>query len=450
MHPYLPLTDTQRKAMLKDIGVGAFKDLLNDIPRDVPRPKISLPEPLSEQGLEKEMRQIAALNRPITSMLSFLGAGTYEHYIPAVVPHLASRGEFFTAYTPYQAEASQGTLQVIYEYQTMMASLTGMDVCNASHYDGATSFAESVIIAMQQTQRTKVIITASIHPDYRKVLRTYLSSYDCEIVEIGFTASGVLDRGALERALAKDVACCAVQSPNFFGVIENFEGLRERLDAVGACFIMVVNPMSLGVLRSPGEWGADIACGDAQVFGNPPSFGGPHLGFIACKEKLMRRLCGRLAGMTEDAEGKRAFVLTLQAREQHIRRERASSNICSNQALCALKTCVYLASVGDKGLRTIAENNVRNTDYLRNALKKVSGCKVLFDAPVFNEFVIQTALPAQHVIEACVRKGIFPGVALENYYPALKNCLLVCVTETKNKEDIDRFVSVIKESEKNT
>lgn len=445
MHPYLPLTDHDRKEMLRAIGVSSFKELLNDIPKDIPAPKISLPEPLSELDLEREMRTMADRNLNLGEMLSFLGAGTYEHFIPAIVPHLAARGEFFTAYTPYQAEASQGTLQVIYEYQTMMASLTGMDVCNASHYDGATSFAESVIIAMQQTRRNKVIITGTIHPDYRKVLCTYLSSHTCDIVEIGFTDTGAFDLGTLKKELSKDVACLAVQSPNYFGVIEDLTNVRQLLDTVGALLVMVVNPMSLGVLRSPGEWGADIACGDAHVFGNTPSFGGPHLGFIACRAALMRRLCGRLAGMTEDAEGKRAFVLTLQAREQHIRRDRASSNICSNQALCALHAAIYLAALGNEGQRRVSEINLQNAHYLKQELRKLKGCEIVFNAPSFNEFVLRTAVPVEKVLDECRVQGIFAGVKLGCDYPQLKNCMLVCVTETKSINDLDRFVSVLKD-----
>jgi len=446
VNPYLPLTDDDRETMLKTIGVKSFSDLITQIPADIPAPVIRLPEPLSEIALEKDVAATLAKNKAHDGTLSFLGGGVYDHYIPAVVGHLASRGEFFTAYTPYQAEASQGTLQVIYEYQTMIARLTDMAMCNASHYDGATSLAESVLMTLAHTGRKQVIVSRNVHPEYRDVLRTYLSSYDCQISELDFGADGTCDCDALAEMVTQESACFIAQSPNFFGVIEDYEGVKELLDKKGATFIIVSNPLSLGVCRTPGEWGADIACGDGQPLGNEPAFGGPHLGYIATTEKFMRKVPGRLVGMTEDSDGHRAFVLTLQAREQHIRRHRASSNICSNQALCALKACVYCASVGDAGLSRISEINVQNSTYLKDAIRLLKGCRIVFDAPTFNEFVLECEQPVSEVLEKCKHEKLYPGIALERWYPQLKNCLLMCATETKTKEDLDRCIAVLRKA----
>lgn len=443
MNPYLPNTTAERDAMLRAIGVDSFDELTAGIPPEIRNPALTFPEPVSEMELVREIEQLAEKNTATSTHRSFLGAGTYEHYIPAVVPALALRGEFFTAYTPYQAEASQGTLQVIYEYQSMMARLSGLAVSTASHYDGATSLAESVLIALEQTRRKKVVIAAAVHPEYRTVLKTYLSAQDVEIVEMAADCNGRCAGTAVDT-IDKETACVVLQSPNMFGIIEDMSAVRPACDAAKALFILVANPLSFAVVRSAGEWGAHIACGDAQVFGNPISFGGPHLGYITATKEFMRKLPGRLAGMTVDHEGKRAFVLTLQAREQHIRRERASSNICSNQALCALQACIYLAAVGERGLRRIAEINMQNLQYFKEKVKNVRGVELVFDAPQFNECVIRTKQPVADVITAGKKKGIFPGVPLERWYPELTNTLLVCITETKTKNDIDALVESIK------
>jgi len=439
MPAFFPLTDSDKKDMLKAIGVDSVDTLLSCIPSDVPRPKITLPEPMSEYALKRSIVE----RLDVVDALSFLGAGVYDHYIPAIVDHLSSRGEFFTAYTPYQAEASQGTLQAIYEYQSMIASLTGLDVATASHYDGATSLAESVIISLNQTRRKKVLVAPTVHPEYRCVLNTYLSAYDCEIVTLPLRDDGLLDGEALTSLLTREVASLVVQSPNFFGLIEDMRGVREMLDSVGALLVVVANPLSLGVLRAPGSYGADIVCGDGQVFGNPQSFGGPHLGYIASTKKLMRSMPGRLAGMTEDSDGKRAFVLTLQAREQHIRRQRAASNICSNQALCALRACIYLAAVGHNGLKRIGEINVQNTAYMKDKLIATKQFELVFDGPVFNEFVLKSHKPLGPVLKKCQKAGIHLGVPVAQWYPQMKDCLLICVTETKTKNDIDHVIKNI-------
>lgn len=443
VNAYLPLSEADRQVMMDTIGVKTFDALLSDIPAEIRDPAISFPKALSEHELEKEIAVLIRMNSVHCSAVSFLGAGVYDHYIPAVVASLASRGEFFTAYTPYQAEASQGTLQVIYEYQTMMANLTGMDVSTASHYDGATSLAEAVLISIAHTKKKRVLMSSTVHPEYRTVVKTYLSAYDCEIIEIGYDTNGGFDRDALAKVFDNDTACFVSQSPNFFGVIEDYAGIRTMLDEAKALFIMVANPMSLGVLKSPGEWGADMACGDAQPFGNGASFGGPHLGYITGTKQFQRKLPGRLAGMTEDADGKRAFVLTLQAREQHIRRARASSNICSNQALCALQACLYLSSVGAKGLKRISEINVENAHYAKQCIQKIAGCRIVFESPVFNEFLVAFKKPVADVLAIGKEQGVHIGVDVSQWYPEMKNTALVCVTETKDAQDIERLAAVL-------
>ncbi|MBU1864144.1 MAG: aminomethyl-transferring glycine dehydrogenase subunit GcvPA [Candidatus Omnitrophica bacterium] len=437
---YASLTDHDRKVMLQEIGVTDFEELCAAIPRQLRNPVIKLPHPLSELELRTMVRSLAHQNKSTDTVLSFIGAGAYEHFIPSVVHHVTSRSEFYTAYTPYQAEASQGTLQAMYEYQSMMCTLTGMDVSNASHYDGATSMAEAALVSMSVKKRKKVIVASSVHPEYRQVLKTYLRGTAGECIEIPFTSEGMLDSSRFKTALHEDVACCIVQSPNFFGIVENFSEIEKLIHACGAHFIIVANPLSLARFKSPGEWNADIACGEAQVFGNPLSFGGPYLGYFAVKKELMRKIPGRLVGLSHDSEGRRMFTLTLQTREQHIRRERATSNICSNQALCALAAGVYLTTLGKEGLRQVADLNIQNANYLREAFTSVLECEITFTGPIFNEFVIRINKDVEKIIAALLKKGIYAGLSLQRFYPKLKNELLVCATETKTKEDLDRFV----------
>ncbi|MBN1689234.1 MAG: aminomethyl-transferring glycine dehydrogenase subunit GcvPA, partial [Candidatus Omnitrophica bacterium] len=332
--PYHPMTAVERQEMLEAVGVDSAEEFLRDIPSSLRNPKIALAEPFSEIEIQKRMKQLGAKNKTSADQLSFLGAGCYEHFIPAAVAQIAGRPEFYTAYTPYQPEASQGTLQAIYEYQSLVTELTGLDVSNASHYDGATSLAEAAILAVRHTDRTQVIISKSVHPDYRRVLATYLHGTPYKILELDCSPENTFDRKALTELINEKTACVVIQSPNFFGVVEDLDGISEMCHMKGALFIMVSNPLSLAVLKSPGEWGADLAVGDGQPFGIPMTFGGPLLGYFAATRTLMRKIPGRLAGMTQDSDGKRAFCLTIQGREQHIRRERASSNICTNQALC--------------------------------------------------------------------------------------------------------------------
>ena len=443
---YLPLTQDERESMLETIGVKTFDDLLACIPDSLRDPQIALPDLMSERALARHMRGCAARNDTTESLLSFAGGGAYEHFIPAVVKHVISRSEFYTAYTPYQAEASQGILQSIYEYQTMMCRLTGMDVSNASHYDGATSMAEAALISLSLKRRSRVLVARNVHPDYRSVLKTYLRASSYESDEIPFDERGLLNIDELKKMVDDTVGCVIVQTPNVFGLIDDFTEVEKCAHEGGAHLIMVANPLSLGVYKSPGEWNADIACGEAQVFGNPLSFGGPYLGYFTAKKKLMRKIPGRLVGMTEDARGRRSFTLTLQTREQHIRREKATSNICSNQALCALAAAVYLSAVGAEGLRSIARTNIQNANYLRERLSCLEGITPVFTGTVFNEFVVRTDADPDALIKKLRGKGIMPGVNLTRWYPELGNALLVCATETKTRQDLDMFADAVSEA----
>ncbi len=441
--PYLSLTDDEKKAMLAEIRVGSFDELLKDIPASLRDPKIVLPPSLTEPEIQALITRMGRKNTTTQDALSFLGAGSYEHFIPAAAMEIVGRQEFMTAYTPYQPEASQGTLQAIYEYQSLMTELTGLDVSNASHYDGATALAEAALVALKQTDRPTLLVARSLHPHYRETIRTYLTGTPYKIEELGFDASGNFDRAALTAKLDGTVAGVIFQTPNFFGNVEDLEGVSEQIHANGSLMIVTANPLSLGLFRSPGEWGADIAAGEGQPLGLAMQFGGPYLGYFVTSRALMRRIPGRLAGLTADADGKRAFCLTLQAREQHIRRERAGSNICSNQALCALAACAYMTLLGKKGIREIAEINWDRAHYLRSQISKLKGFEVDLEQPVFNEFRVKSKKAFSKVEEKCMARGVFPGVALEPYYPAMKDQFLVCATETKSKEDIDRFLEVL-------
>ncbi len=442
---YFPLSDKDRKQMLQEIGVKDFDELVASIPKKLRNPKIDLPQPLSELELRRNVTRLAQSNLSTDDVLSFAGGGAYEHFIPAVINHVISRSEFYTAYTPYQAEASQGTLQSIYEYQSMICQLTGMDVSNASHYDGATSMAEAAALSVNVKRRKKILVAKTVHPEYRYVLRTYLSGTDVEIVELAFNDNGFIDSNILKPLMNDEVACCIVQSPNVFGLVENFSEVEKIAHDKGSFFIIVGNPLSFVRFKSPGEWNADIACGDGQVLGNALSFGGPYLGYFAARKELMRKIPGRLIGMTKDSEGRRAFTMTLQTREQHIRRERATSNICSNQALCALAAAVYLTALGKQGLRQVADLNIQNANYLRDCIRKLSNFEIMFQGTIFNEFVVKTKKDVEEVIKSLLKKNIHAGLNLSRWYPKLKNTLLICATETKSKEDLDLFVDALSE-----
>jgi len=440
---YLPLSDIERKEMVREIGVSSFDELVAVIPETLRNPKIDLPKPLSELEAVRMMRGLAAQNATTDSVLSFVGGGAYDHFIPSVVDHVLSRSEFYTAYTPYQAEASQGMLQSIYEYQSMMCRLTGMDVSNASHYDGATSMAEAAFVSATIKKRSKILVAENVYPDYRNVLDTYLAASSFSVETIPFTDNGVIDTSVLFSLLDADVACVIVQTPNVFGVVEDYTEIEERIHAVKAHFIMVANPLSLARFKTPGEWNADIACGEGQVLGNSLSFGGPYLGYFTTTKALMRKIPGRLVGMTEDTKGRRAFTLTLQTREQHIRREKATSNICSNQALCALAAGVYMAAMGKEGIKRIADLNLQNAHYLKSRIAALDGYEIRYDGQSFNEFVVHTRTAPDEIITALRKENIYAGIDLRTWYPTIGNALLVCATETKTKHDLDAFIDAL-------
>jgi len=437
---YLSLTQEEKKKMFETIGVSSFEDLLACVPASLRNASVDIPLGVSELEIQRMFQEYASQNETTSSALSFLGAGSYEHFIPSAVSQLVSRSEFYTAYTPYQPEASQGTLQAIYEYQSMMTELTGLDVSNASHYDGSTALAEAVLLTLRHTDRKKILLSRSLHPHYRQVIHTYLLGTPYSVVEIGLNQEGLLDREQFEGALDEEVAGAVFQTPNFFGAIEDLEGISEKLHEIGALMILSSHPLAFPVLKSPGEWGADIAAGEGQPLGIGLQYGGPYLGYFATTRALMRRIPGRIAGISKDEKGRRCFCLTLQAREQHIRRERASSNICTNQALCALAACVYMTLLGKEGMKEVAELNMDRAYYLRDEISKLKGFEVEADLPIFNEFRVKSEKPFSKIQEKLLKKNIFAGVDLSQFYPELKNQFLVCATETKTREAIDHFV----------
>jgi glycine dehydrogenase subunit 1 len=435
---YTGITEQDLRDMLAAIGVKSVDDLFADMPESIRLKGLpDLPGALSDIEVEKLVGGMADKNCILNS---FLGAGAYRHYVPAAVDQLSLRGEFFTAYTPYQPEVSQGTLTAIFEYQTMICRLTGLDVANASMYDGATATAEAVLMSLRSGDKKNVVISGAVHPHYREVLRTYLWANGVELREAP-AADGVTDAGGLSQIVDGGTAAVVVQSPNFFGCIEDMAALAGTAHAAKAHIIQVITePLSLGLLKKPGELGVDIACGEAQGFGNYMGFGGPMLGFMAAKAEFMRRMPGRFVGRTVDEDGKEAYVLTLQTREQHIRRERATSNICTNQGLCALRAVIYLALLGDR-VRDLAALNHRLAAWLRHRLGE-KGFHGVFSAPYFNEFVVHVD-GAKRLRDRLRGDGFQIGLALEDYYPSMKDCLLVCATELNSPEEIDRLLSVL-------
>ncbi|HVO67036.1 MAG TPA: aminomethyl-transferring glycine dehydrogenase subunit GcvPA [Syntrophales bacterium] len=438
---FAPHTAEDQRQMMETVGIRSIAELFVDIPEKYQIKKLmELPPALSEQEVFALMKGIGSQN--VIPPITLMGAGAYNHYIPAVVGHVLSRSEFYTAYTPYQAEISQGILQAIYEYQTMIAKLTGMQVANASMYDGASAMAEAAILAAKTLNRSKIIIVRSVHPEYRQVVGTYAWSNGYELVEVPYGKSGQLDREALIKAVDENTAAVLVQSPNFFGIIEDISLIESAVHAKGALLVSgFTDATSLGILKPAGAMGADFVVGEGQGFGNPMNYGGPYLGIFAATDKFLRKIPGRLAGATVDREGKRGFVLTLQTREQHIRRERATSNICSNEALCALAAAVYLVSLG-KNLKKLAELNIQKTHYLKQKLAGLKGWEIVFPAPVYNEFIIKCPNP-QKVNQKLKAEGIIGGYEVEKDYPKLKNTLLLCATEMLSKSDIDRVGSFV-------
>lgn len=438
-HRYLPMTDEDKIAMLEAIGVSSVADLFDDIPDKVKfKGAYKIKEAKSETALLKELTHLADKNADLKRNVTFLGAGVYDHYIPAIVDHVLLRSEFYTAYTPYQPEISQGELQAIFEFQTMICELTGMDVANSSMYDGGTALAEAAMLSAGQTKRNKIILSQAVNPEYREVVKTYAKGQRIEIVEVP-VKNGVTDLEALTELASDEIGAVIVQYPNFFGRIEPLKELEQIVHSHKSIFVVSSNPLSLGVLTPPGKFGADIVTGDVQVFGNPTGFGGPHCGYFAVTSKLMRKVPGRLVGQTNDDEGRRGFVLTLQAREQHIRREKATSNICSNQALNALAASVAMTALGKKGVKEMAGANLQKAHYAKKAFKE-NGMEVVFDGPSFNEFVLNLNKPIKEINHLLLQKGIIGGYDLSRDYPELNGHMLIAVTELRTKEEIDTFV----------
>lgn len=433
--------------MLAKLGLSSVKDLFTAIPKSIKLERaLNIPGPKTESELVAHFGELASRNSD-KDYLSFLGAGAYAHVIPSVVDYLSSRGEFVSPYTPYQPEVSQGTLQIIFEFQTLICQLTGMDIANASLYDGASGAAEAVLMAHRLKRKPKVLLAGFLHPQYKEVIRTYTKNLGILVEEVGFKSSGSVDGEDLQTKIDGETSVVIAQSPNFVGVIENLESISSTAHAHGALSAVVISePVSLGILEPPGNLGADIVTGEAQSFGIPPSFGGPFLGFMACSKEFVRQFPGRIAGETVDVEGKRGFVLTLSTREQHIRRERATSNICTNQALCALKATIYLETLGKEGIRELAWHNVQKANYALEECARIKGIERKFDGPCFNEFILKLDKPVNDINLFLKNKGIIGGLDIEKYYPELKNCALFCVTEVHSKDDIDRLVGALKEA----
>jgi glycine dehydrogenase subunit 1 len=434
--------------MLDTIGVKSLEDLFKDIPVKHRFPQLDLPPALTEMEVAAELNEISIGNENIhTDLVSFLGAGAYNHYIPAAVDHILQRGEFYTAYTPYQPEISQGTLQAIFEYQSLMCALTGMEVSNASHYDGATSVAESVNMAFAQYRgkRTRVVISPTVHPQYRETLRTYVQGMNLELV--GDDPKANLDAGpeALEKLVDEDTALVIVQYPDFFGRVYDFTKLIEVAHGKGALVCVAANPIALGLFKTPGEMGADIVIGEGQPLGIPLSFGGPYLGFFTTRKQYIHKMAGRLVGETLDSRGQRAFVLTLTAREQHIKRERAISNICSNQGLLTLAAAVYLSLLGQTGLRQVAQLCYHKAHYAAEKISRIKGYSICFDTPFFHEFSVCCPRPVTEINDHLLEHGFIGGYDLGQDYPSLKDHMLIAVTEMNTRDEIDALVAALEE-----
>ncbi|MGB3339904.1 MAG: aminomethyl-transferring glycine dehydrogenase subunit GcvPA [bacterium] len=443
MH-YLPLTPQDEKDILMRLGVSSFSELLDQIiPKDLQyNGKCGLPDAVSEYDVRKVLRQLANQNICSDEYVSFLGAGIYDHYIPAIVDSLLSRSEFYTAYTPYQAEVSQGTLQTIFEYQSVITELVGMDIANASMYDGGSGLAEACHMACTITGRKKVILADLIHPFYQKITHTYTQECGVEIV-VCPSKDGIVDLEILEKLLDDSASCFCIQHPNFYGLLENVSDIERIVHKHGALFVSVVDPISLGIIAPPGEYNADIAVGEGQALGIPQGFGGPLLGIFAARQKYVRSIPGRIVGETTDVDGKRGYVLTLQTREQHIRREKATSNICTNEALCALSALIYLCSLGKQGIIDVGNLCVSKSHYLHKRIMELKGIKPLYKQEFFKEFLVSTEKPTHQVLDALLQYRIFGGVPLSIFDKKLKNQLLISVTEQRSKAEIDMFVDCL-------
>lgn len=444
---YISISKKEKEEMLARIGISTLDELFSSIPEAVRiKGQLQLDSPLSEMEVVETVTEISRKNT-YGKYLSFLGGGAYEHFIPSVVDQLSSRGELVTPYTPYQAEVSQGTLQIAFEFQTLICQLTGLDVANASLYDGSTGSAEAVLMSQRILQKPRVVVSQAIHPQYRSVIRTYLKNLGIELVVAPFNHEGRTDFQAIASLVDDKTASVVFQSPNYFGVVEDVGQLSDLAHSKKALSVMVVSEaLSLGLFEAPGKLGADIVTGEAQSFGLPLSFGGPFLGFMACRKEFIRQMPGRIVGQTVDAEGRRGFVLTLSTREQHIRRENATSNICTNQALCAVRAAIFLEAVGKQGLAELAWLNAQKAAYAANELSNVPGLSKKFSGPFFNEFVLESSQPWSQVESRLKEKGIIAGIRLEPDYHELKDCILVCVTEMRKKEEIDFLAAALREA----
>lgn len=436
--PFISNTDEQRKQMLEEIGVASFEDLLKGIPEDLLiRKPLNLDEPLSEFEVTKKVHELAAKNTNTSEVVSFLGAGIYDHFIPAAVNYVIGRPEFYSAYTPYQAEVSQGTLQFIYEYQTLICELTGMDASNASMYDGATACAEALLLALRHNKNKKVIISSLIHPNYKQVIETYIKPLEPEIVYIPQN-NGRIDIEQLKTEIADDVSAVLIPSPNFLGVIEDLEALEPIIHGnKKTLFIVSTDPLSLLLFNPPGKYNVDIVVGEGQVLGNMQNLGGPLFGFFAVTQKLLRKMPGRIVGATVDTNGQKGYVLTLQAREQHIRRDKATSNICTNESLCSLAATVYMVLMGKQGLREVAEQSTIKAHYLHDKICEIDGFEAANTAPFFKEFSVKTPIPPVEIISKLKDKGYFAGVDISKF--GYKDQLLIAVTEKRTRQELDVF-----------
>lgn len=442
---YVLNTPADQKEMLDAIGARSLDNLFDNIPQALrlKRP-LNVPAAMTEMELQAHMAELAGKNRVDGQAVCFLGGGSYDHFIPAVVDVVSSRSEFYTAYTPYQAEASQGSLQAFFEYQTLICELTGLDVSNASLYEGGSAVAESVLMALSiHHERSKVIVAESVHPEYRRTLETYLANLPVQVTTLP-TPGGFLDPDLLRKEVNDKTLCVIVQHPNFFGHLEEVEAVEKICHGAGALYVVSFDPISLGLLKRPGQYGADIAVAEGQCLGNPMAYGGPYLGIMACRQEFVRKMPGRLVGQTVDRHGRRCWVLTLQTREQHIRREKATSNICTNQGLFALRAAVYLAALGPQGLRETAELCLQKSHYLAEQLQKVAGVSLRFKRPFFKEFTIQANGDARALLERLLKAGFHAGLDLGRWYPPLKNCVSIAVTEKRTRQEMDQLAAAFK------
>lgn len=445
MFPYIPNTEKETQEIFDFLSIKSMDDLFKDIPNELKlNRELNLEKSLSEIEVTNRIKDLVRKNKSIDDITCFLGAGSYDHYIPATIKHLIGRSEFYTAYTPYQPEISQGTLQSIFEYQSMICNLTGMEVSNSAMYDGATAAAEASVMAIDATRRKTIAVSSTVNPETRRVLKTYLKFKGYNMVEIE-ECEGTTNIEKLQSVLDKDIAAVIIQSPNFFGIIEEIGEVEKLVHSNKSLLIMSVDPISLGILKSPGELGADIVVGDGQGLGANISFGGPGLGFLNTTKKLMRKMPGRIAGQTEDVDGERGFVLTLQAREQHIRREKATSNICSDQTLISIGAAVYMATLGKEGIKEIATQCIKKSHYAYEALTSSGKYKPLFNKPFFKEFAIKSETSPCEINKKLLNENILGGYNLAKVYPHYENSMLLCVTEKRTRKEIDTLVKVMEE-----